>query len=250
METISIENDYRFSQVTDDSQVNEIKGWLIEERSETGGGFYCNWKIIQSAIDDGFCFILRYRDHTIGFLTWSNTTEFTARIVIAEIKPSHRGLSAGRTMVTQFLKYLSSKKFVIVDLECSPSSSVAFWRKMGFIEFPLRLPDFLISEYQRLYFLLTEPLPSSQASDFQDVFELWMKEPYQIAVNEKASISWNLDSLKGSLLLSKPIIYPAKNEWRVRWQNEGKIVSDCKVKHFKKEIGYEDFIVIYELPVI
>jgi hypothetical protein len=83
--------------------------------------------------------------------------------------------------------------------------------------------------------------------DTEDKIELWIDEPYMTR-NISPKYTWNIDFIKDTRRLAKPIIHPAHYEWRIRWTSNGQIVVDHKVKYFPTDIYFGTFIIIDELP--
>lgn len=234
-----------------DKQVGEIKKWLIAERQKTGEGFYCNWSNIKSSFDKNELATISLNNKTIGFATWRLTTDKTARIEIAEVKPTHRKKGIGKKLTTELLNFLKEKNVYVVDLQCSPETSEPVWKRLGFVEFPDPPVNYNFNSYnnKKLYTILTEHLETSAVQYTDETIELWNDEPYTTDENTPPTYIWNLEFIDGTRKLSKPIIHPAHYEWRLRWRINGKTIKDDKVKRFKTEIDFGTFIIIDELTL-
>jgi predicted GNAT family acetyltransferase len=232
-------------------QVDEIEKWLIAEKKETGNGFYCNWNIIESSFYKNELVTISYNNKTIGFATWRLTTDKTARIEIAEVKPTHRKKGFGKKLTNQLLNFLKDKGACVVDLQCAPETSEPIWKRLGFVEFPdpSKNYNFNYDGDKKLYMILSEHLPTSSVQRADETIELWNDEPYTTDENTPPTYLWNIDFIDGTRKLSKPIIHPAHYDWRLRWKINGKTIKDDKVKRFKTEIYFGDFIIIDELPI-
>ena len=234
-----------------DKQVGEIEKWLIAERKKTGDGFYCNWDIIKSSFDKNELATISLKTKTVGFATWRLTTDKTARIEIAEVKPTHRKKGIGKKLTTELLNFLQDKNIFVVDLQCSPETSEPVWKRLGFVEFPdpPENYNFNYDGNKKLFSILTEHLQTSSVQHTDETIELWNDEPYTTDENTPPTYIWNLEFKNGTRKLSKPIIHPGHYEWRIRWRINGNTIEDDKVKRFGKEIDFGTFIIIDELTL-
>src|SRR5215218_4647638 len=92
--------------VADEADLAAIDEWLRKERDETGDGFYCNWGIIVSSFEERELYVLRTDGYPVAFLSDQGATHMIA------LSREH-GLS-------------------VIEIDCAPSTSVPFWRRMGF----------------------------------------------------------------------------------------------------------------------
>jgi GNAT superfamily N-acetyltransferase len=252
--TIGIINTTGSYQVTfspTDNQVSEIEKWLIAERQKTGDGFYCNWNIIKSSFDNGELATISLNSKAIGFATWRLTTDKTARIEIAEVKPTHRKKGIGKILMTQLLNFLTDKGVCVVDLQCSPDTSEPVWKRLGFVEFPDSPENYNFNsgDNKKLYKILTEHLKTSSVQRSDETIELWNNEPYTTNDKTPPTYLWNVEFIDETRKLSQPIIHPAHYEWRLLWRVNGNTIKDDKIKRFKPEIDFGTFIIIDELTV-
>lgn len=246
----NITDSYEVTISPTDKQLGEIEKWLIDEENKTGGGFYCNWKIIKSSFDDNELVTISFNDKTIGFVTWRITTDRTARIEIAEVKPSYRKKGIGKNLIDQLIKFLKDKGIFVIDLQCAPADSELIWKHLGFVEFPDPPESYKFNPggNKKLYKILVDHLNQSSARQSDETIELWNDEPYKTNETTPPTYIWNLEFTNNTRKLSKPIIQPASYEWRIRWFKSGKTIKDEKVKRFTTEIDFNSFIIINELP--
>ena len=81
------------------------------------------------------------------------------------------------------------------------------------------------------------------------VYPLWSVEPYLVGKTLPAW-KWHPKFKGRSRKLVKPIIFPAKSDWNIRWLINGDVKNENKVKRFlKTEIDFSNFIIIEELPL-
>lgn len=233
-----------------DKQFGEIEKWLIDEEIKAGKGFYCNWKFIKSSFDNNELATISFNNTTIGFVTWRITTDKTARIEIAEIRPSHRKKGIGKKLIDHLIEFLKTKNIVVVDLQCAPADSEPIWKRLGFVEFPDPPERYKFNSdgNKKLYKILTDHLRRSSVRRNDETIELWNNEPYRTIEITPPTYIWNLEFTNSTRKLSKPIIQPASYEWRIRWSKNEKTIEDEKVKRFTTEIDFNSFIIIEELP--
>ncbi len=231
-----------------DKQLIEIEKWLLAEKRKTDTGFYCNWKSIKSSYNKNELATISFKNKAIGFATWQLTTDKTAKIEITEIKPSFRKKGIGRELITQLINFLKNKDVFVIELQCSPKNSEYFWKRLGFEEFPEPLENYNFNQdYNKpLYYILKEYLQTSSVKSEGETIELWNNEPHK-AKDTIPSYIWNIKFIDGTRILSKPIIKPAHNEWRLRWRINGNTIKDGRIKYFKSEIDFATFIIINEL---
>ncbi len=240
--------DYEITFLPTEKKLGEIEEWLIEEEQKTGNGFYCNWNNIKASFDKNKLVTISLNNKTIGFASWQLITEKTARIEIAEIKPSYRNKGVGKKLTDELLNFLKDKSIYVVDLLCSPKESEPIWKSMGFLEFP-ELPEkyHFNSDNKKLYKILTDNLQQNTKRNNEETIELWNEEPSSINENTESTYIWYLEFLNGTRKLSKPIIQPANYHWRLCWKKNGRKIDDDKVKRFKTKIDFGSFIIIEEL---
>lgn len=231
-----------------DIQLADIEKWLIDEDIDTKGGFYCNWKIIKTSFTNNELATISLNNKTVGFVIWSITSDKTARIEIAEVKPSFRNIGIGKKLIDQLTVYFKEKNIYVVDLQCAPAESETIWKRLGFVEFPDQPENYKFNSdvNKKLYKILSDHLQQSSLLQNDETIELWNNEPYRTKELTPTYI-WNLEFENGTRRLSKPIIQPASYEWRIRWTKNGLEIIDNKVKRFAKEIDFGTFIIIEEL---
>lgn len=240
---------YKINFSPTDKEISEIEKWLIDEDNKSGEGFYCNWNIITSSHRDKRLVSISHRNKAIGFATFYHSSDKTVKIEIAEVKPTYRKKGVGKKLVDELLKDFKEKGFLLVHLQCSPETSEPIWKRLDFIDFPdpPENYNFSISADKQLFRILTDYLEPNNLVETGDKIELWNDEPYMTR-NILPKYTWNIDFIKDTRKLRKPIIHPGHYEWRIRWTSNGQIVVDDKVKYFGIDIGFGTFIIIDELP--
>lgn len=221
-----------------------IQNWLKEEDHNSGKGFYCNKRIIQNAFQNHGMVIISVDKKAIGFVTWYYSTKYSARIDITEIHPDYRKFGYGRVLINHLLQYFAAKNIYTVDLECAPVSSVHFWKKFKFKEFPKY--DSSESKKIELYKILVDTLkPIISNTNTTEVIELWNDDPYETKDLEPALI-WKLGYIKGTKRLKKPIIsLCCVTHRRIRWRKGNDVFYDGEIEHFEKlKIQDERYLII------
>lgn len=244
-------DNFRVSLSPTNKQVKEIEQWLRSEKEKTGGGFYCNWNIIKSSFDNNELVTISLNNRTIGFATWRRTTGKTARIEIAKVKHTHREKGIGKKLTGFVLDFLKDSGVCVVDLQCSPSDSEPFWKRLGFVEFPDPPENYNLNsdDNKELYLILTEHLQTSLTQLADETIELWNYQRYKKDDNTPPTYIWNVKLIERTRRLLRPIIHPAHYDWRLRWRIDGKIIYDGKVKRFKPGIDFRKYIIIDELAL-
>jgi GNAT superfamily N-acetyltransferase len=113
--------------VADEADLAAIDEWLRKERDETGDGFYCNWGIIVSSFEERELYVLRTDGYPVAFLSDQGATHN-----IAEVHPEHRGKGYGKRLATHMIALSREHGLSVIEIDCAPSTSVPFWRRMGF----------------------------------------------------------------------------------------------------------------------
>lgn len=223
-----------------------IQNWLIEEDAKSGTGFYCNIDLIKQSFVRNKMVVITVDNKAIGFVTWYLDSASSARVDITEIHPNYRKLGYGRVLVNHLFQYFVEKNIYTVDLQCAPVSSVHFWKKIKFREFPKH--EIWVSQKIELYKILVDTLkPVALNPNNTEVIELWSGEPYETKDLEPV-LRWKLGYIKGTKKLKKPIITLCDVEWRIRWRKGNDVFYDGEIKRFAKlNIQYGRYLAIVSL---
>ena len=220
--------------------LSEIKEWLEKEYQETGEGFLVNWDVIEDAFEKNRLIACLEDNQPIGFLVYKILDEVSV-IVIAEIHPSRRKDGGGRKLVEDSLKYFERKGAMVTQLNCSPASTERVWKKLGFLNYPK-----FHSENRRtgLYKILVDSLPFDlETSPVKETIEVWNPLNYN---DSESKWSWNIDFKDNSRILTKPIVFPADYNWRMKWSKGKDIYFDDEIHRFDK-IDFSSFLIIEKL---
>lgn len=121
-----------------DADWQEILRWMKEEdAAEVPGCFYCNRDRIAARRQDGdlFSYIDGSTGKAIAFISF-----YGHQPDIAEVRADRRGEGAGRRLAEFAIKRARQRDACLLEIECAPTSSVPFWKKMAFEMFDLENP--------------------------------------------------------------------------------------------------------------
>jgi len=230
-------------------QLGQIKVWLMEEDNTLGEGFFCNWGVIKDSFDNKKICTLLLGKKTIGFMTWFERDKVTT-IQITEIRPGFRRMGYGRYLADVLTERLAKQGFLVLELHCQPAKSEKAWKKLGFREYPdvEGFQDYNDADGKHLYKILVRHLKPTKSKKEVATIELWDVEPHQ--TNKVSALwKWHPKVKPGKSHLDKPIIFPAKRDWNIRWSENSVIIREDKVKYFGKpaNIDFMNFIIIEEL---
>lgn len=224
-------------------EMNEIKSWLYTEDKKTGNGFYCNWNIIEPAYKKGQVVIITYHRKAIGFLMWTATSHLTARIDIAEIKPSFRNKGIGKILIEGFSEFLVEKNIYLITLDCSPINSKPIWIKLRFIEYKNIGSNGEHYESYDLYKIIIPHLNKNNDDATSNIIKMWNCSPYDVASKSPFAV-WNFEFEQYTNQLRLPIIYPAYDDWTLQISVTNAIIYEGKIKSFSDQIIFNDFLII------
>jgi GNAT superfamily N-acetyltransferase len=108
--------------------LTSLKIWLQAEDQQRGRGFFCNWdNRIEPAFTNGGLFVLAVKSDILGFVV-----DAPRGADIVEVRPDIRGNGYGRELAAWLIEAARKRGNSVVELECSPPTSIPFWEKMGF----------------------------------------------------------------------------------------------------------------------
>ena len=113
--------------------LQHIKTWLVDEnRRDIEGNFLCNWEVIQDAFEGGELLVGALDDDLpIAFQLGGLLTPG-----ILQVKHEYRGFGIGRKMVRHSIEFAKNNDEFLLYIQCTPSSSIGFWKKMEFVLIP------------------------------------------------------------------------------------------------------------------
>ena len=235
-------NDYKINFSPSKNDLKKIEDWLIQERERYDDGFYCNWNIIENSFERNELISLELNNIPIGFVVWRQSYIFI-EIDILEIHFDYRRKGLGKIFFKMISASYKDKGVLAIKLFCEPRESRHFWKKMEFIQFPIR--GYAESDLT-FYKPLVEVCETTETPNELNKIELWDVEPYQ---SKKKTPRWSWDISSENGILVKPIIQPCNVNWNIRWTKNGKIEKEDKVKYFSSEnsIVFSPFMYIKRL---
>lgn len=113
--------------------LENILDWLKKEQNRTGEGFYCNKDIIVDSHQEGEVHVALDNDIVVGFVV-DHLYSYSkgSSIDILEVHPHNRHRGIGKALALNSISRLFELGAELVNVECTPHSSEAFWRKLGF----------------------------------------------------------------------------------------------------------------------
>ena len=230
------------------SDLDELSSWLKKEADTNGQGFYCNWNLIDAAFWKRRLGIIAKGKDVVGFVVWYQDGKY-ARIDITEIKPRNRRKGIGRTLINALIKRLIADGVAVVELNCQPASSEAFWKTMGFIRFPSHhlFADRHLRDDPHLYRPLEPSLPLNLTHGHEAEHLLELRPDDSPFSSQEGNWAWILEIEEETGRLLAPVIFPAFQDWKLRYQRDGKTIIEEKVKWFPKDILDNGFIVLREI---
>ncbi|MCU7810453.1 MAG: GNAT family N-acetyltransferase, partial [Candidatus Thiodiazotropha sp. (ex Notomyrtea botanica)] len=107
-----------------------IHEWLQQqEEAEIDGSFLCNWNLTVGSYRNGelAVFVESPSDKAIAY-QWGSLTSPG----ILEVRADMRGRGVGKRLVEYRIKQARKEGVCILRIQCKPSTSIPFWKKMGF----------------------------------------------------------------------------------------------------------------------
>ncbi|KQN01211.1 hypothetical protein ASE78_17465 [Sphingomonas sp. Leaf25] len=106
-----------------------VLGWLEQEYAEDGEGFWCNRRIIESALEHGDLWVIRRGDEPIAVQVGDYAPD------IVSVRKDCRQQGLGDALFAASLQRAIDDNVNVLSIECSPRSSWTFWQRHGFKRF-------------------------------------------------------------------------------------------------------------------
>lgn len=117
-----------------DADIVEIKKWIEDQKaSDVHGTFHVNWELTKKCHEEGKLIV--YIDGSSGkpvAYQWGALLSSG----ILEVRDDMRGKGIGKKMVERRIADAYKKDECLLHIQCKPSTSIAFWQKMGFTLLP------------------------------------------------------------------------------------------------------------------
>ncbi|MFZ6689304.1 GNAT family N-acetyltransferase [Undibacterium sp. SXout11W] len=113
-----------------DADIVEIKKWIEDQKArDVHGTFHHNWQIMKKCHEEGKLIV--YIDGSSGKpVAYQWGALLTSGIL--EVRDDIRGKGIGKKMVERRIADAYKKDECLLHIQCKPSTSIAFWQKMGF----------------------------------------------------------------------------------------------------------------------
>lgn len=107
----------------------EVGRWLKAEYEQDHDGFWSNWNLIQDGHNEGHLYVLAdpMTDLPIAMLL-----NGSCRPDILSVRMDYRGRGVGRRLAGFAIDLFRGRDACVIDIECSPRTSIPFWQRMGF----------------------------------------------------------------------------------------------------------------------
>ena len=126
-----------------------ILAWLAAEAAAGNPTFHGNRNLIAKGQEESELYALREAGEVVAFALGK-----PGEIAIQETRPDQRGKGYGRTLAQWGIDRARIADIVVIEGECSPPTSLDFWKSMGFREMR---PRYGYNPW--VYLTLSKPLP-------------------------------------------------------------------------------------------
>ncbi len=113
--------------VATEKDIEIIHQWLLNhERRGVSDTFLCNWNLTKKVYSEGglLVFVDDAFNEPIAYI-WKD-------FGVLEVREDIRGERVGRKLVEYALNEALNSNITAINIECSPSTSIPFWKHMGF----------------------------------------------------------------------------------------------------------------------
>jgi GNAT superfamily N-acetyltransferase len=112
-----------------DSDIHLIEQWL-KEQSAGCDSLYVNWNVTLQVYEERGIFVYEDAESKEPVAYFWGSLNSTSSIL--EVRLDRRGQGIGRAVVAELLEMAVASGEGLLWIDCAPSSSEPFWRKMGF----------------------------------------------------------------------------------------------------------------------
>ena len=192
-----------FIRLATDKDVEKIHQWLMVQETEgIQESFLCNWDLTYEIYLKGklFVYIDENSMNPVGYM-WPD-------FGIVEVANNMRGKGIGRELVEYGKTNALNSDISVLNIECSPMSSIPFWEKMGFT----------IYEDNKAYFILEKKLEVNNDGDLIPIEINFYPENKKWELDTKPEESFNAYAIldnKGVIYFYNRIsVFTEDKEWR------------------------------------
>lgn len=211
-----------------------VLGWLEREYEHDGEGFWCNRRIIESALEHGDLWVIHRDDEPVAVQVGDYAPD------ILSVRKDCRRQGLGDALFAASLRRAIDDNVNVLSIECSPHSSWRFWQRHGFERFG-DLSEWGAITARRILprsFDISSDLPSA------DVTIGFYPEAATYGRGEVAAIASHrlrggrLDD--GAILLERRVIgltadEPEGKDLVVKIEVDGEVRCFCKAKYEEAE---------------
>jgi GNAT superfamily N-acetyltransferase len=109
------------------SDLDQVLAWLEREYHEDGErGFWCNRNLIRTALERGDFYVIRDGDEAVAFQLGHYAPS------IANVRKDKQQRGYGTALLEASIARAVRDDVNVLDVECSPPTSLTFWQKHGF----------------------------------------------------------------------------------------------------------------------
>ena len=108
------------------ADLDYVLDWLEREHEEDGEGFWCNKRLIISALEMDDLNVIREDGNAVAFQVGNHEPEITS------IRKDRRGHGYGAALFEAGLRRAIIENVNVLNITCAPASSWTFWRNFGF----------------------------------------------------------------------------------------------------------------------
>ena len=115
--------------------LEQVRQWLQQEKDAGHDSFIVNFEAIQQGQRDESLIVLLDNDHPIAFALGEENLSIFA------VKRDTRGGGVGTALASHWFQTARNRDLIGFDGECSPRTSLRFWKKMGCTQIASRSPN-------------------------------------------------------------------------------------------------------------
>lgn len=139
------------------SDLETILAWLAAEAAAGEKTFHGNRNLIARGQEEGELFVLREGGEIVAFALGK-----PGEIAIQETRPDQRGKGYGRVLAQWGIDRARAANIVLIEGECSPDTSLGFWKTLRFQEMR---PRYGYNPWVYLKLTKALPLPAGEPAE-------------------------------------------------------------------------------------
>lgn len=214
-----------------DADLKAIHLWLLaQSKRNDPDTFLCNWRLTKDCHRDGE--LLVYVDGESGVpvaYQWGGLI----RPGILEVRYDMRGKGIGRRLVERRIREAYKRDLCFLLIQCKPSSSIPFWKRMGFTLFnTVDGENYAYRLLKKTHQLPTEAAPVSVAIRFYPENRKWSENVAPLCIAKPAAVRTpdNVVHLSERVFCFKEL-YPDTRDPVVEIEVSGQLLYCDKAKY-------------------